>query len=97
MLTFIKFTTTTIHSVGFQPRGVAWKGNTLFVSETILQHMPKVKEGEQKPKLLSGVYGFNLDIMQSGTIQLIPYDQNNQGPRLVVKFEPSGRVGFGQY
>jgi len=75
--------------------GVAWKGNTLFVSETILQHMPKVKEGEQKPKLLSGVYGFNLDEMQEGTIQLIPYDQNNQDPRLVVKFESSGRVGFG--
>ena len=75
--------------------GVAWKGNTLFVSETILQHMPTVKEGEQKPKLLSGVYGFNLDEMKEGTIQLIPYDQNNQDPRLVAKFESSGRVGFG--
>lgn len=75
--------------------GVAWKGNTVFVSETILQHMPKVKEGEQKPKLLSGVYGFNLDEMQEGTIQLIPYGQNNQDPHLVVKFESSGRVGFG--
>lgn len=75
--------------------GVVWKGNTLFVSETILQHMPKVKEGEQKPKLLSGVYGFNLDEMQESTIQLIPYDQNNQDPHLVVKFESSGRVGFG--
>ncbi|MCP3875695.1 MAG: hypothetical protein GY699_21390 [Desulfobacteraceae bacterium] len=75
--------------------GVVWKGNTLFVSETILQHMPKAKEGEPKPKLLSGVYGFKLDEMQAGTIQLIPYDQNNQDPRLVVKFESSGRVGFG--
>ncbi|MCP4373991.1 MAG: hypothetical protein GY797_38690 [Deltaproteobacteria bacterium] len=75
--------------------GLVWKGNTLFVSETILQHMPKVKEGESKPKLLSGAYGFNLDEMQEGTIQLIPYDQNNQDPRLVVKFESSGRVGFG--
>ncbi len=75
--------------------GIAWKGNTLFVSETILQHMPKVKEGEQKPKLLSGVYGFNLDELQEGIVQLISYDQNNQDPHLVAKFESSGRVGFG--
>jgi len=75
--------------------GVVWKGNTLFVSETILQHMPKVEEGEQNPKLLSGVYGFTLDEMQKGTTQLIPYDQNNKDPHLVVKLESSGRVGFG--
>ncbi len=75
--------------------GMVWKGNTLFVSETILQHMPKVKEGEEKPKLLSGVYGFDLDEMQKGTIKLKPYDQGKQDHRLVVMFESSGRVGFG--
>ncbi len=75
--------------------GLAWKGDTLFVSETILQHMPKVKQGEPKPKLLSGVYGFNLKELHGETIKLLSYDQNNQDSHLIEKFESSGRVGFG--
>ena len=75
--------------------GVAWKGNTLFVSETILEHMPKVKEGEKKPELISGVYAFSLDEMKERTVKLSPYNKNDPDKHIVATFKSSGRVGFG--
>jgi sugar lactone lactonase YvrE len=75
--------------------GVTWKGNTLFVSETILAHTPTTEEGKQKPALKSGVYAFNLDELQNGLIKLLPYSENGADKHLIVQFESSNRVGFG--
>ena len=75
--------------------GVTWKGNTLFVSETILAHTPKTKKGKKKPALKSGVYAFTLDELQNDLIKLLPYSENGADEHLVVQFESSNRVGFG--
>ncbi len=75
--------------------GVTWKGNTLFVSETILAHTPATKEGEAKPPLKSGVYGFTLAELQNGLIELTPYSEDAADKHLVVQFESSNRLGFG--
>jgi sugar lactone lactonase YvrE len=75
--------------------GVTWKGNTLFVSETILAHTPKTEEGKQKPPLKSGVYAFTLDELQNDLIKLLPYAENGADRHLVVQFESSNRLGFG--
>ena len=75
--------------------GVTWKGNILFVSESILAHPPKIEEGKQKPALKSGVYNFTLDELQNGLIKLLPYSDNGADRHLVVQFESSNRMGFG--
>jgi len=75
--------------------GLVWKGDTLFVSETILAHSPKVKEGEKKPQLISAVYAFTLDELKKGPVKLSPYDKDSPDEHLVAVFRSSGRVGFG--
>ncbi|MEE8622194.1 MAG: SMP-30/gluconolactonase/LRE family protein [Syntrophobacteria bacterium] len=75
--------------------GTVWKGDTLFVTETILVHLPKVKEGEKKSQLLSAVYAFKLDELKNGRVTLPPYNENNPDKHLVAVFHSSGRVGFG--
>ncbi len=75
--------------------GLVWKGDALFVSETVLAHPPKVKEGEKKPQLLSAVYAFTLDELNKGPVKLSPYDKDNPDKHLVAVFRSSGRVGFG--
>ncbi len=75
--------------------GVTWKGNTLFVSETILAHTPKTEIGKQKPALKSGVYAFTLDELKNGLTKLLPYSHNSVDEHLVVQFESSNRLGFG--
>jgi ketosteroid isomerase-like protein len=75
--------------------GVSWKGNVLFVSESILAHTPKTEEGKQKPALKSGVYVFTLDELQNGLTRLLPYSVNSTDEHLVVQFESSNRMGFG--
>jgi ketosteroid isomerase-like protein len=75
--------------------GVTWKEDTLFVSETILAHTPKTKEGEKKPALKSGVYAFTLAELQKGLIKLSPYSENSVDKHLIVQFKSSNRLGFG--
>ncbi len=75
--------------------GMVWKGETLFVSETILAHPPQVNEGEKKPQLTSGVYAFTLDELKNGPVMLSPYDGKNADKRLMAMFRSSNRVGFG--
>ncbi|MCP4401137.1 MAG: hypothetical protein GY801_28045 [bacterium] len=75
--------------------GMVWKGETLFVSETILAHPPQVNEGEKKPQLTSGVYAFTLDELKDGPVILSPYDGKNADKHLVAMFRSSNRVGFG--
>ena len=75
--------------------GMTWKGNTLFVSETILAHTPATEEA--KPPLESGVYAFTLDELQAETIKLTPatYSGNDADKHLVIKLTSSNRLGFG--
>jgi len=75
--------------------GVVWKGDTLFVSETILSHTPEVEQGMQKPPLISGVYAFKLAELNAGPIQLTPYNEFHSDPHLVLRLHSSNRVGFG--
>ena len=75
--------------------GVSWKGNTLFVSETILAHTPKTEKDPLKPALKSGIYAFQLNELQKGITKLTPYSENKYDKHLVVKFESSNRLGFG--
>ena len=72
--------------------GMVWKGDTLFVTETVLAYP---KKGEKNPQLLSGVYAFKIDELKSGCLILPPYDENNPERHLMEVFRSSGRVGFG--
>jgi sugar lactone lactonase YvrE len=72
--------------------GMVWKGDTLFVTETVLAHP---KKGERNPQLLSGVYAFKIDEIKNGCLILPPYEENNPERHLMEVFRSSGRVGFG--
>lgn len=72
--------------------GVIWHENTLYVSESILAHIP---ETEEFPVLHSGVYAFSLEELQSDTaIQLQPFSSENSDSHLAVHLETPG-AGFG--
>lgn len=75
--------------------GMVWKGDTLYVTETILAHTPALEEGEKKPPLISGVYAFKLDEFKSGPIQLTSYSEHHSDPHLVLRLKSSNRIGFG--
>jgi sugar lactone lactonase YvrE len=75
--------------------GTVWRGDTLYVTETILRHTPQTEEGQSKPPLLSGVYAFKLEQLDRGPIRLIPYGDHHSDPHLVVRLESSNRIGFG--
>lgn len=75
--------------------GVVWKGDTLFVTETILAHPPKIEEGEKKPPFLSAVYAFDLGELSGSRVKLPSYDAGSPDTHLVEVFRSSGRVGFG--
>ena len=75
--------------------GMAWKGNTLFVTDTILQHTPEINEGDTKPPLTSGVYAFELEELDHGPIRLTPYSEHHSDPHLLLRLHSSNRIGFG--
>ena len=72
--------------------GMVWKGDTLFVTETVLAYP---KRSEKNSKLLSGIYAFKIDELKSGCLILPPYDENNPERHLMKVFRSSGRLGFG--
>ena len=72
--------------------GMVWKGDTLFVTETVLAYP---KGSEKNSKLLSGIYAFKIDELKSGCLILPPYDENNPERHLMEVFRSSGRLGFG--
>jgi sugar lactone lactonase YvrE len=74
---------------------VVWHGNKVYVSETLLAHPPKVKDGEAKPPLVSGVYGIGIDEWKDEPVRLKPYSKDDPDPHLVAKYETSNRIGFG--
>lgn len=71
---------------------MVWKGDTLFVTETVLSYP---KKGEKNPQLLSGVYAFKIDELKNGCLILPPYEENNPERHLMEVFRSSGRVGLG--
>ncbi len=72
--------------------GMVWKGDTLFVTESVLAHP---KGSEKNSQLLSGVYAFKIDELKSGCLILPPYDENNPERHLMEVFRSSGREGLG--
>jgi len=74
--------------------GMVWKGDTLFVTESVLAYPKGSKKNSQ---LLSGVYAFKIDELKSGCLILPPYDENNPERHLMEVFRSSGREGFGAY
>ncbi len=74
---------------------VIWRGDTVYVSETILTPPPKPTEGQPKPKLLSGVYAIHRDEWKNGPVKLRPYTPENPDPHLIAVYETSNRIGFG--
>jgi sugar lactone lactonase YvrE len=73
-------------------KGMVWKGDTLFVTETLLAYP---KKGEKNPQLLSGVYAFKIDELKNGCLILPPFEENYPERHLMEVFRSSGRVGFG--
>lgn len=67
---------------------VVWKGNTVYVSDTVFKHVP----GES---LTSGTYAISMDEWKDGTVTLAPYAEDNPDPHLIATYTTSGRVGFG--
>ncbi len=74
---------------------VIWKGNTVYVSETILQHPPKAEEGKAPPPLMSGVYAIQIDEWKDGPVQLKPWSPVSADPHLIATYKTSGKIGFG--
>lgn len=75
--------------------GLVWDGDKLFVSESILAHTPEVEAGAPKPKLLSGVYQFDISEFEDSTILLKPHNATKPDKHLFATFETSNRMGFG--
>lgn len=72
--------------------GMVWKGDTLFVTEALLE---RPKKGDINSQLLSGVYAFKVDELKDGCLILPPYDESNPERHLMEVFRSSGRAGFG--
>lgn len=79
--------------------GLAWRGDTLFVTEPILKHSNNVNG--KKEKLISGVYAFTLEEMNKGLIKLKPFEGFEKNKKwigdehLIATFESSNKKGFG--
>lgn len=74
---------------------VVWHGDTVYVSETVLEATPEVAEGETKAPLMSGIYAFKIDEFAQGPITLQPWSKTSADPHLIATFETNNSVGFG--
>lgn len=72
------------------PNAVAWKGNDLFVSDTVFTT-------EQGKSTISGVYKISLDELDSDNpLQISAFkDENNYDEHLFEMFNSNGSLGFG--
>ncbi len=85
---------TTVVATGFTvSNAVVWKGDTLFVSETILDYTPATTD--EPASMVSGVVALTLDEMNAGPVNLAPWDSNAPDPHFIALYTTSGRVGFG--
>ena len=70
---------------------VAWKEDTVYVSDTVL--IPA--DNEKETKLVSGVYAIPSKDWADGPVKLKMPTASTADPRLIARFESSGRIGFG--
>lgn len=71
------------------PNAIVWKGNTMFVSDTVLT--------ANKQQVISGVYKFSLNELNTkAPVQVSPYISSEQhDSHLFETFTSSGKLGFG--
>ena len=68
--------------------GTFWEGNTLFVTESVLE--------KREDTLISGVYAFDLDELQGDVpVELKSYKNGSGDEHLVVTFKSDNHMGFG--
>jgi hypothetical protein len=70
---------------------VVWKGDTIHVSDTVL--IPADKE--KGTMLVSGVYAIPAKDWADGPATLEKPTATSHDPRLIARYETSGRIGFG--
>jgi quinol monooxygenase YgiN/sugar lactone lactonase YvrE len=72
--------------------GMVWHGNTLYVTESILEHLP---QGQQEGMLTSGVYAFDINEFKDldQPIRLSPHHVQPD-PHLAITFQRNSQ-GFG--
>jgi len=70
---------------------VAWKGDTIYVSDTVL--IPA--DADKGTGLISGVYAIPRADWADGPVNLQRPTANAGDPRLITRLESSGRIGFG--
>ncbi len=66
---------------------VIWRGNTVYVSETML--VPPSKDGG-----MGAIYAININEWADQPVHLEAYSDTLQDSHLIEKFETSGRIGF---
>jgi hypothetical protein len=69
------------------PNAVIWKGNTIYISETVL--VPPSKEGA-----MGAIYAISIDEWKDTPVQLRPYTKESPDAHLIAEFNTSGRIGF---
>ena len=69
------------------PNAIIWKGNTMYVSETVL--VPPSKEGA-----MGAIYAINIDEWKDKPLQIRPYTKESPDSHLIAEFNTSGRIGF---
>ena len=67
---------------------VVWKGNTVYVSDTVFKHVPN-------ESLTSGTYAIDMDEWKEGVVTLAPYTPEAPDAHLIALYKTSGRIGFG--
>lgn len=70
---------------------VAWKSDTVYVSDTVLISADK----DKGTKLVSGVYAIPAADWSMGSVKLRQPTATSADPRLIARYETSGRIGFG--
>lgn len=71
------------------PNAVAWRGNDLFISDTVLS----ANKGEPT---VSGVYRVNLkELNAKQPLQISAYSANSADSHLIKTFQSNGNLGFG--
>jgi hypothetical protein len=68
---------------------VIWRGDTVYVSETILT---PPKKGEP---LISGVYAIKMAEWKDKPVTLAPWTPEKADPHLIATYTTSNRIGFG--
>ncbi|MBN1442797.1 MAG: hypothetical protein JXA90_08810 [Planctomycetes bacterium] len=82
--------------VGFiVSNAVIWRGDKVYVSETMLETPAPPAEGKAPEKLRSGVYSISIEEWKDGPVQLKPWSADAPDPHLITTYETSGRIGFG--